>query len=152
MYYNWPIEVSLLDEGTRNPVWRATFAGVDIRTWLPGDFSDKGKGRPVGDKQHSGFEWDTGVEYDTAPLRYRVAEEFKLPGTLAAGTYILALAILDPAGGLPSARFATVNYFNDGRHPFGRIGVSTAVANPGLAERDFDDPAADASLHYVVER
>ena len=30
MYYNWPIEVSLLDEGTRDPVWRATFAGVDI--------------------------------------------------------------------------------------------------------------------------
>jgi hypothetical protein len=63
---------------------------------------------------------------------------------------VLALAILDPAGELPCARFAVVNYFNGGRHPIGRIGAGVAVARPELDEREFDDLRADRSLHYVV--
>jgi len=152
MYYPWPVEVSLLDERTREPVWHANFTSVDVRTWLPGDFSDKGKGRSVGDKRHFRFEWDTGMNYDIEPQRYRVAEEFKLPDTLVKGTYVLALAILDPAGNLPSVRFAITNYFNGGRHPIGRISVDTTVANPELTDRDFDDIANDKSLHYIVEK
>jgi hypothetical protein len=35
-YYQWPIEVSLLGAG-RSVVWRGTFAGTDVRGWLPGN-------------------------------------------------------------------------------------------------------------------
>jgi hypothetical protein len=34
-YYAWPIEVSLLD-AARSVVWKGTFAGADLRQWLPG--------------------------------------------------------------------------------------------------------------------
>ncbi len=150
MYYNWPVELSLLDAKTHAPVWRANFDALDLRTWLPGDFSDKGKGRPIGDKANAGFAWDTGLEYDIPAKTNRVNGSFSLPRDLPAGEYILALAILDPAGHLPSARFAIVNYFNGGRHPIGRIGVGIDLGQTRLEETLFDDPANDKSLHYVV--
>jgi hypothetical protein len=66
------------------------------------------------------------------------------------GHYYLALAILDPAGQLPSARFATAHYFTGGYHPIGIIGVGekpeSAAINPPL----FDDPSADRTLRYVA--
>ncbi len=153
-YYNWPVEVSLLDPRTRRPAWKAVFPDVDLRSWLPGNFSDIGKGRPVLDAKGKvcRIEWDTGLDYDIKPQPVRVSGTFRLPAGLKAGCYILALAILDPAGGLPSVRFATVNYFNGGRHPMGRIGVGVAAGNPELNEREFDDLRADASLHYVAAR
>ncbi len=152
MYYNWSVEVSLLDEKSHEPVWKATFKELDIRQWLPGDFSEKGKGRPTGDKANAGFEWDTGREYDLAAGTNKVQGEFKLPKTFPAGEYILALAILDPAGGLPSARFATANYFAGGRHPLGRIGVGVKCAKTELDESIFGDLGSDTSLHYVVDQ
>ena len=39
-YYNWPVELSLLDE-YNNVVWSAVFDRVDIRTWMPGDNWEK---------------------------------------------------------------------------------------------------------------
>ncbi|MEO5802863.1 MAG: acetylxylan esterase, partial [Verrucomicrobiota bacterium] len=54
IYFNWPVEVSLLNPATREVVWKANFKDLDIRKWLPGNFSDKGKGRPVGDKANFG--------------------------------------------------------------------------------------------------
>ena len=36
-YYNWPVEVALLDSVTLKPVWKAKMDKVDIRKWLPGD-------------------------------------------------------------------------------------------------------------------
>jgi hypothetical protein len=35
LYYNWPLQVSLLDPDTRRPVWSSTWPALDIRTWLP---------------------------------------------------------------------------------------------------------------------
>jgi hypothetical protein len=32
-YYNWPVEVALLDPETKKPVWKSTFDR--IRKWLP---------------------------------------------------------------------------------------------------------------------
>jgi len=36
-YYNWPVEVALLDSVTLKPVWKSKMNNVDIRKWLPGD-------------------------------------------------------------------------------------------------------------------
>ena len=35
-YYNWPVEVALLDPETKKSVWKSTF-DTDIRKWLPGE-------------------------------------------------------------------------------------------------------------------
>jgi hypothetical protein len=67
------------------------------------------------------------------------------------GEYILAIAILDPAGMLPSARFAIENYFKGGRHPLGYIGVGVSVRKPLLSADIFDDPSKDNSLYYKIE-
>jgi hypothetical protein len=150
MYYNWPVEVSLLDEHSRQPAWKAVFQDLDIRHWLPGDFSDKGQGRPVGDKAHAGFEWRTGLDYDIGPSTNAVSGEFRLPRGLPAGEYILALAVLDPAGNLPSIRLAIENYFKGGRHPIGRLGVGIPCAKAELDAATFDNPEPDKSLHYAA--
>jgi hypothetical protein len=151
-YYNWTIELSLLDPTTRQPVWKANFEGIDIRKWLPGDFSDKGKGRPVGDKAHAGFEWDTGLDYDIAPASNLITGRFKLPSSLQAGEYLIALAILDPAGNLPSVKFAVVNYLKGGRHPLGRIGLGLECQKAEMSPDEFDDPQSDRSLRYELNR
>jgi hypothetical protein len=151
-YYNWPVEVSLLD-AKGQPVWKATLKDVDIRAWMPGNFSDIGKGKHVGtDKQTDVYQWDTGIDYDIPAQPVTANGQFLLPPNLPAGQYILAIAILDPAGNLPSARFAIANYFTGGRHPMGRIGVGCENPNPQLDPKDFDDLVTDDTLHYVVKK
>ncbi|GAA3750884.1 DUF4832 domain-containing protein [Terriglobus aquaticus] len=116
LYYNWPLEVSLLDGNTRQPAWATTFPEVDLRRILPGVAGS-------GD----------------------LHAQFTAPGGLRAGRYLLALAILDPASGLPSARFATSAYFRGGRHPVGWVSVGRPASAAALPP--FDDPASD-TLHY----
>lgn len=133
-YYNWPVEVSLLDPKTRIPVWRDTSKDLDIRQWLPGD------------------RWNrTTKSYELRPKSYKVDGTFRVPQTVGSGEYVLALAILDPAGMLPSARFAIENYFEGGRHPIGLVGVGKTVREPVLDPASFDDPAEDRTLQYVLE-
>jgi hypothetical protein len=116
LYYDWPLEVELLDFDTRRPVWKSAWEGLDLRTWLPG-----------------------------APIE--IERSFPLPASLPSGRYILALSILDPAGAVPAARFAVVNYYNGGRTPLGPVGVG---ASPGTEELSgFDDLQADRSLYYL---
>ncbi|MSU58341.1 MAG: DUF4832 domain-containing protein [Pedosphaera sp.] len=124
-YYNWPVELSLLDEQTHHPVWRETFAAVDIRQWLPGDrwmqFADW-------DATRGHYVLDHGpARYEIPATANQVRGHFNLPRNLRRGTYLLALAILDPGGMTPSCRFAIGNYFTGGRHPIGRIGVRKDV-------------------------
>lgn len=125
IYYNWPVEISLLDPDTRQPVWTDTFKNVDITTWQPAD------------------------DYITTPL-YSVQDSFTIPADLPTKEYIVALSILDPEGGmLPAVRFANQNYFNGGRHPMGIIGVGVDNPNPQLATEMFDDIDSDTSIHYI---
>ena len=145
-YYDWPLELSLLDEQDHRPVWKETFAGVDVRQWLPGD-------------RWSQFaDWNAALgryTLDGRPARYQIPAAlnpvrgcFTLPRALPRGRYILALAILDPAGMTAACRFAIENYFAGGRHPLGRIGIGQDV---GVAELDahwFEDLTSDTSIGY----
>jgi len=133
-YYNWPLEVSLLDPQTRKVVWRDTFRDMDIRKWLPGD------------------RWNSAKQtYEKEAETYTARGNFALPGSVSKGEYIVAIAILDPAGMLPCARFAARNYFQGGRHPLGSAGVGMGVKVPLLDPKIFDDPGKDPTLHYIVE-
>lgn len=130
-YYNWPVEVSLLDPVTRQPVWKDTCAGLDIRTWLPGDW------------------WDDERKSYSIPAESNLVNQcFSLSG-LKPGEYLLALAILDPAGKRPCARFAIRNYVIGGRHPIGKTGVDTDIEDFGIS--GFDDLQGDRSLGYDAE-
>ena len=81
-YYNWPVEVSLLDPKTKQPVWKSRYPNLDIRNWLPGD------------------KWDAEKDaYAIPPELCTASQSFVLSG-VPAGEYLIALAILDPAGGV----------------------------------------------------
>lgn len=130
-YYNWPVEVSLLNPATKQPVWKSICSNTDIRNWLPGDV------------------WDAvNKKYTIAPNKNAVTASFKMPQNIKAGEYIIALSILDPAGNLPCVRFSIQNYFKGGRHPMGKIGISKKIKNVELNTAGFDDLYSDRSLHY----
>jgi len=98
-----------------------------------------------------GDEWNRDRnEYFWRPKANEVQGTFALSETLAQAEYVLALAILDPAGMVPSARFAMCNYYNGGLHPIGLMGVGRPVHRPELDHAEFDGPADDTSLYYVV--
>jgi hypothetical protein len=115
-YYPWPVELSLLDPDTKAARWRSRFAGSDLRSILPGAGATQIRG------------------------------EFPCPSELLRGDYLLAIAILDPAGNKPSARFATTNYFRGGWHPVGWISAGVPATRRPLPA--FDDPAQDQTIAY----
>jgi Domain of unknown function (DUF4832) len=127
-YYNWPVEVSLLDPKTKQPVWKNICTKLDIRNWLPGD------------------KWDDVKDIYTIPAETSSFNQTFLLTDVPAGEYILALAILDPGGNRPGARFAIKNYYNGGRHPIGKVGVNQKIESFSVS--DFDDIQSDSSLTY----
>ncbi len=127
-YYNWPVEVSLLDPKTKQPVWKQTCNNLDIRTWMPGD------------------KWVDSTDTYTIPAEINSVNQLFLLSGVPSGEYILAFAILDPAGNRPCARFAIKNYYNGGRHPIGKVGVNQKIES--FAVSGFDDIQSDKSLYY----
>ena len=73
---------------------------------------------------------------------------FVPPAGLAAGPYVVTLALLDPSGLVPAARFAVHNYWMGGRTPLGPVAVGTAAPTAELNE--FDDLQTDSSLYYLA--
>jgi hypothetical protein len=130
-YYNWPVEVSLLDPKTKLPIWKQTCSNLDIRSWLPGD------------------KWDSKNQiYTIAADEQTIKQTFSLT-EVPSGEYILALAILDPAGNRPSVRFAIKNYYNGGRHPIGKVGIDKNIDSFSITQ--FDDIQSDISITYDKE-
>ena len=110
-YYDWPVELRLLDPVSHEVKWKQVFNTVDIHDWMPGE------------------EWNVNTrEYDVPAPVIKNTAAFTIDHSLPRGKYILALAILDPAGMVPSVKFATSQYFNGGMHPIGFIGIDTVAA------------------------
>ncbi|MBR5033848.1 MAG: DUF4832 domain-containing protein [Bacteroidales bacterium] len=134
-YYDWPVEISLINTDTRDVVWKTTLTSPKISQWMPGD------------------NWDTSKQSYTVPAELNtVKETVKIDKDIPAGQYAIAVAVLDPAGMVPSLRFAVFNYYNGGRHPMGLIGVGADCPSHGLLMSSFDDIQADQSLYYVYEK
>lgn len=134
-YYDWPVEIALLDKETHEPVWKTTLESPKISQWMPGD------------------NWNNEVKRYTIPAEtYHVEESVTLDEELPAGEYIISVAVLDPAGMLPSLRFAAVNYFEGGRHPMGYIGVGQTPENFEIANEEFFDIQSDKTLHYIYNK
>jgi hypothetical protein len=99
--------------------------------------------RPVWRSIWDGVDIRTWLPGDSADIQ----RTFSIPFDLAAGQYVVTVAILDPSGMLPAARFAVANYWMGGRTPLGPISVGGA--NPTLQLNEFDDLQADRSLYYL---
>jgi hypothetical protein len=135
-YYDWPVEFSLLNVETGEPVWKTGLDSVDIRNWHPGDNWD-----------------DVNDMYLSPPVTNIVHLDLTMPGTarLPEGEYIVALSILEPVGMGPSVRFAIENHYSGGIHPFGKIGVGVDVAGDHTLDAGtFDDLRSDAILPYAM--
>ncbi|MFC1760714.1 DUF4832 domain-containing protein [Planctomycetota bacterium] len=127
-YYKWPVEVSLLDRNTKQVVWKKQCTNIDIRNWMPGD------------------QWGNSTHSYTIPAETYTVHQTLLLSGVSSGEYILALAILDPAGNRPCARFAINNYYHGGRHPIGRVGINHTIDSFSIT--GFDDLQSDKSLLY----
>lgn len=152
-YYDWPVEVALLDSITHEPVWKATLKNVDIRDWMPGENWTDPEWNYVGSWQqyHPNENWNsTGIaEWGTPPVKNRVEGTFEVD--LPDGTYILSISILDPGGNLPSVKFATGNYLKGGKHPVGIVNIGENKCDTLPSGFQFDDPKNDNSLYYEVD-
>ena len=79
---------------------------------------------------------------------YTVSGELTIPASVSTGTYTLALAVLDPAGNMPSLRFANKNYYKGGRTPLGTIGIGQDPDTDDMGP--FDSLYSDRSLFYKI--
>ena len=133
-YYDWPVEISLITADSHVVVWSTTLQSPKISQWMPGD------------------EWDAATQSYKKPAEINtVTESIYIEKQIPAGQYAIAISVLDPAGMLPSLRFANFNYWTGGRHPMGLIGVNADCTSHGLQMSSFDDIQADQTLHYVYE-
>lgn len=134
-YYDWPVEIALLDAKTHEKVWARTLSSAKISEWMPGD------------------KWSSQTnKYSVPASENTISEDLTLDTDLPAGKYIVSIACLDPAGMLPSLRFAVRNYYNGGRHPMGYVGVGQAIETFNVGDRPFDDIQNDKTLKYVVNK
>ena len=133
-YYDWPVEIALLDATSHRKVWSTTLDDVHISQWMPGE------------------DWDSAnSSYLTPAKENEVNATITLDEALDPGKYIISVAVLDPAGMLPSLRFAAMNYFTGGRHPMGYVGVGADCDEYGLTNVKFDDIQSDKTLKYIVK-
>ena len=134
-YYDWPVEISLINPETKEVVWKQTLESAKVSQWMPGD------------------KWDPSRNvYTIAPEDYEIQETLTLPSDFKPGKYAIAISVLDPAGMLPSLRFAVFNYWNGGRHPMGYVGVDQTIDEYKIQLSSFDDIQSDKTLKYVVEK
>lgn len=129
-YYNWPVQLSLLEPRTLQPVWSSILKKVNISQWMPGD------------------EWDEArQQYSIAAPTYTIEQQVKISG-VSKGKYILALSINDPAGNRPAVRFANTSYLNGGYTALGYIGVGEDLTTFELPVTSLGNLKEDASLFY----
>ena len=147
-YYDWPIEVALLDANTLKPIWKSVMKNADIRTWHPGSGWSEPEWLQTDTWAQFHANWtSTGTTGWANPLQKNtVQEKFKV--NAPQGNYVLSLAVLDPAGMLPSLRFATANYINGGRHPIALINTTNYTIQDLPQDFQFDDLFSDNSLYY----
>ena len=131
-YYDWPVEISLIDENTKNVVWKKDYNDITISTWMPGENWDSGKGK-----------------YIQEPATYEIKKSITVDKELASGSYVISIAILDPAGMLPSLRFSTKNYLKGGRHPLGYVGFEEDISKYEIDPDQFDEISSDLTLRYI---
>lgn len=107
-YENWPVEFSLINPATNQPVWKTVLHNIDLRNWRPGDH------------------WDSVRKIYLTPPKINIIESSVIipdSKSLLPGKYIAALAIVDPSTMKPALRFAIDNCSKDRYHPLCAVSV-----------------------------
>jgi len=121
-YYNWPVQIALLDKNTHQVVWCKNDNSCDIRTWIPSDnYSEE--------------------------IIHTANIEFTVPD-ISDGEYILAVSVAEPGGTYPSLRFANKNYYQGGYTPLGIFCISEENNAPHVTG-EFDDLQSE-TLKYKL--
>ena len=122
-YENWPVAVVLINEATRQIVWKATLPNVDVRTW------------------HPGANYDTNSRtYLTPAQEYQTVASVPVPASLTNGQYLVGLSILEPLSRTPGVFFAVTNFFKQSQsQPLCRIGIGTNASSHTLTGVLFDN-------------
>lgn len=134
-YYDWPVEIALLDSQTHKKVWGEYITSAKLSEWMPGE------------------KWDSQSErYSIEAPEIKIEQRLTIDSALPKGRYILAIGIIDPACGRPTVRFANTNYFAGGYHPLGYIGWGQRERSPEISAAEFDDLQSDRSLNYATKQ
>ena len=133
-YENWPVAVVLINETTRQMVWKATLPNVDIRTWRPGtNYSSSTR------------------TYQTPAQEQPIAASVPVPAGLAAGQYLIGLSILEPLSRTPGVFFAVTNFFKESQsQPLCRIGIGANAGSQTLTGVLFNDLVNDDKRYYTT--
>jgi len=134
-YENWQLAFVLIDEITKQIVWKEPIPNVDIRNWLPGDKYSL-----------------TTKKYQTLAKEYTIDATFKVPSTITTGQYMAGITILEPYSQSPGVFFAVKNFLAKSQtQPLCRIGIGQDLVgdyevNPAL----FGDPEANDARYYSL--
>ncbi len=134
-YENWPLAFVLIDETTREIVWKAPISNVDVRNWLPGDKYSLTK-----------------RTYQTPAIEYVIDATFKVPGNIPTGQYMAGITILEPYSQTPGIFFAVKNFLTKSQtQPLCRIGIGQDLVgsyevNPAI----FGDPVTNNARYYSL--
>jgi hypothetical protein len=133
-YENWPVAVVLINEATRQIVWKATLPNTDVRTWQPG------------------HNYSTSTRsYQTPAQEHQIAASVPIPAGLAAGQYLVGLSILEPLSRTPGIFFAVSNFFKQSQsQPLCRIGIGMNASSHTLTGVAFDDLVNDDKRYYTM--
>lgn len=134
-YQDWPVAVVLIDEATRQMVWKSLVPGVDVRTWQPGSNYNPASGA-----------------YGEPPQEHTISARVPVPAELAPGEYLVGVAILEPNSQTPGIFFAVPNFFKESQsQPLCRIGIGVGVRHHELKEVPFDHLVEDDARFYAME-
>lgn len=131
-YDKWPVAFVLIDQNTKQIVYKSVIPSADVTTWMPGE----------------NYDWKTaatlpgtGTEKYLIPAAINnISATVTIPANLATGTYYAGLAILDPTTNLPGVFFSVNNFFKaSNTHPLCQIGIGVAPNNPTLTNVTFDN-------------
>jgi len=145
-YYPWPVQIAFLDVKTHKVKWQKTLDDVDIRTWAPAACWTSPRFVRDGDMLRADWPQSKAQGWLVSARRSQIQET--LSPELPPGRYLLAVAILDPAGNRPSVRFAIENYLKGAYHPLGYVGVGEAMGGPLEPDYPFYRVQIDSSLRY----
>lgn len=133
-YENWPVALVLIDEATKQIVWKEVLKDIDVRSWHPG----------------SNYNY-TSRSYETPALEYSYHKKIQIPKTFAKGTYLVGITILEPSTQKPGVFFAINNFFKESQtQPLCRIGICTDATSNLLTGILFDNPVTDDKRYYSM--
>jgi hypothetical protein len=131
-YENWQVAFVLIDESTKQIVWKEVLPGIDVRSWHPG----------------SNYNYTSRV-YQTPALVYSYNKTITIPNTVVTGRYLAGITILEPSTQKPGVFFAVPNFFKESQtQPLCRIGIGADATNNLLTGVMFSNLVTDDARYY----